>query len=432
MKNLLFIIIILTGFNGITQNVKEVIKRDISKECKSCIQKRAYIDEVYTKLIKVINGVYIETNIAYAYENKTKIIYFLLDEDMYKRFQTDIIYLNIDGTLFNFESTYNFKVINTSNVLLEPVKTYRFGYKLSDKLSNAIINANLINIELLKTHTGVRKVWELDKGLVKDIVKSYNCFMQYASPIEMKFELERLKIEEEKKKEELAREEKRKEVERKREEREYLLEQERKKAEQEKLDEQLRIIEEERKIEEKRLLDYEKNLVYFEKNFRDSKWFDSKKQVKASQKSKPFTEQEDLLGYEIILNNKAYLTGYSFFKNQLYSGVYTRKNEFSSSNNSYYEYLEVQKILIAKYGSPKKINASTSIKKGTEVNEINRKIQNGEYIESTHWGTQNTTISLSISATNYDTSITIIYKTKNEDIKLKVAKAKTEKKMEGF
>ncbi len=171
------------------------------------------------------------------------------------------------------------------------------GFYLDSELKSAFDNAVNIEMAMIERNSHERREWKFNPLLIKNIVESYDCFVNYYTPIDERLTKER------------------------------------------------RIAEE----------NYERNLKTFEKNYRESKWFDSKEAVKSTQNNEPIIEREDALAYQVKLNNDDFSAFYYFNNDRLYQGVYLLKEDYVNENNFYAKYQEVKKILTGKYGEPKKV-----------------------------------------------------------------------------
>ena len=379
MKKLLIGLGLILTFNSLSQEVKEVIKIEIDDNCKECIRKRTYIDEIFTKQLTIVTGLYIKARIGFAYqenfrfERKGKMIYFHFDQDLFKWYNTNNIYLKIDNHEFVLNKLSDFIKNETMNALAETVNIYSLGYVLDDTLENSIKNAKNITFELLN-NSNQRKSWELSNNTVTELVQYYNCFYKYYSPIELKHKEEQKKIEEE----------------------------------------------------------YQKNLKEYEFDYRYSKWLDNKENVKKSNKDSLVIEKENALAYKVELNNDNFLAFYYFNNDRLYQGVYLLDEKYINENNFYEKYLEVKKILTSKYGEPQKVIKHRSKDLWDKANEIGMAIQTGEYQEYSFWETKNSTITLIIEGENFNSKLTIRYNSKDLNLNSDVNTEQKIKKTDGF
>lgn len=362
------------------QEGKEVIKIDVDNECKSCISKRTFVDEIFSQQLTIASGVLIKAKIHFAYhdnfmfENKGKMIYFNFDQDLFQLYDTKNIYLKIDNIEYNLNLLVDFVKNTSTNARLETVYTYSLGYVLTDSLANAIKNAKLVKFELIRSATNQRKSWDLSESTVKELVMYYNCFVKYYTPIDQK------------------------------------------------LKEKQRIIDEE----------YEKNLKSFETDFRNSKWSDSKEMVKSSESTKPAFEQDDALIYDVTLNNDKFEVFLYFNNDRLYQGVYLLREKYVNENNFYSKYKEIKTILTSRYGEPKKVIKHRSRDLYNGANEIGMAIKTGEYTEYTLWETKTSTILLIIEGENFKSDLTIRYNTKDLILSSEVKKVNKEERESGF
>jgi hypothetical protein len=380
MKITLLVLTLLFNFNTYSQPAKEVIKIEVDNECKQCISKRTYVDEIFTQQLTIVTGLYIKARLGFAYqenfmfENKGRMIYFHFDQDLFKWYNTKNIYLNIDGIEFQMNQLSDFVKSNTLNALAETVYIYSLGFVLDNSLAEAIHNAKSIKLELLHSTSQQRKSWDLSSSTVIDLVKHYNCFIKYCSTIENRLNNEKALAEEE----------------------------------------------------------YQKNLKSYETDYRNSKWSDSKETVLLAQKDSLSIVQPDALAYKIEMNNDEFLAFYYFNKNRLYQGVYVLDEKFVNENNFYSKYVEIKKILTSKYGEPKKVIKHRSKDLWDGANEIGMAIVTGEYQEYTFWETKSSTITLIIEGENFDSKLTIRYKTKDPKLSSEVFIENIEKSKEGF
>ena len=202
MRVLIFLFFGFVMFEGLSQT-KEVVKIDVNSGCKSYIKKRTYINEIYSKAIKVVNGVYFKGHLGFAYREHIafspngEMIYFHMDEDFVKYYESSTIRITIDNIDFELDNALDVQTFSSMNIWMEDVKTYSMGYKLEATLASAIQSASSISISLLKASTHVRKEWRLSKSLVSEIRDSYTCFVDHFTPIEEEFEHIRFKRNEE-------------------------------------------------------------------------------------------------------------------------------------------------------------------------------------------------------------------------------------------
>ena len=363
-----------------SQESKEIIKIEVDSDCKDCISKRTYVDEIFTQQLTIVTGLYIKAKIGFAYQDnfsfdgKGQMIYFHFDQDLFKWYNTKQIYLNIDGSEFKLDILVDYLKNQTINALAETVYVYSLGYVLDESLAKAIKNAKVVKLELLSSSSMQRKSWELNENTTSELVKFYNCFHKYYAPIEKRLTEEKLIAEEE----------------------------------------------------------YQESLQSFETDFRNSKWFETKLGVKKSNNDSLSIEKPDALGYNVKLNNDDYLAFYYFNKDRLYQGVYVLNEEYVNENHFYEKYQEVRVVLTSKYGEPKKIIKRRSKDLWDGVNEIGMAIQTGEYKEYTTWETKSTIIILKIEGENFDSKLTIRYYSKDSLLNSEVKEDETKKSIEGF
>ena len=380
MKKLLLGITTILYLSAFSQEAKEVIKIEVDSDCKDCISKRTYKDEIFTQQLTIVTGLYIKAKVGFAYqdnfmfEKKGKMIYFHFDQDLFKWYDTKNIYLNIDGKEYQVNGLVDYIKNQTLNALAETVYVYSLGYVLDNSLASAIQDAKVLKLELLNSSSKQRKSWALSSSTVTDLVKYYNCFVKYYSPIEKRFEEEKKLVEEE----------------------------------------------------------YQKNLKSYETDYRNSKWLDSKETVKKASSDSLLLEKPDALAYRVKLNNDDYGAFYYFNKDRLYQGVYVLEEEYVNENNFYAKYLEVKRVLTSKYGEPKKVYKHRSKDLYDKANEIGMAIQTGEYQEYTFWETKTTTIMLIIEGENFDSKLTIRYNTKDPNLSIEVKTEEKAKSTEGF
>lgn len=380
MKKLLIVLTTFLYFSAFSQEAKEVIKIEVENDCKDCISKRTYKDEIFTQPLTIVTGLYIKAKVGFAYQDnfmfdqKGKMIYFHFDQDLFKLYDTKTIYLNINGKEHKLNSLCDFLKNKTINALAETVYVYSLGYVLDDSLATAIQNAQIVNLELLNASSKQRKSWELSTATVNYLVNYYNCFVRYYRPIEQRLE------------------------------------------------------------EEKRIADqqYRNNLKSFETDYRNSKWLDSKETVKKSVFDSLQLETIDALAYKVKLNNDDFKAFYYFNKNRLYQGVYVLDEQYINENNFYAKYQEVKNVLTSKYGEPKKVVKHRNKDLWNEANEIGMAIQTGEYQEYSFWETKTATITLIIEGENFDSQLTIRYKTKDPNLSIEVKTEEKAKSIEGF
>jgi hypothetical protein len=90
------------------------------------------------------------------------------------------------------------------------------------------------------------------------------------------------------------------------------------------------------------------------------------------------------------------------------------------------------KLTTGKYGEPKKVIKHRSKDLWDKANEIGMAIQTGEYEEYTFWETKTSTIMLIIEGENFNSKLSIRYKTKDENLTKDVLIKEKTKSSEGF
>lgn len=379
MKFLIFLTYLSLFKLTTAQEFKEVIKIEVDKECKSSISKRTFKDEIFTEPVRIVNTLNSVVTLMFSYkenfmyEDKGPVLNLWFNQVFSRAYDTKHIYFNIDGVEYDLHRLIEFETYDKT--IDNKTETWvGLGFYLDAQLKKAFDNAIEMEMAMIDRKTRERRIWKLNPVIIKNIVDAYDCFVQYYTPI----------------------------------------------------DDRLR---EERRIGD---LEYEKNLKVFELNYRDSKWGDGKSTVKASQDEAPSVELEDAIGYKVKLNNDDFLAFYYFNKDRLYQGVYVLKEDYVNENNFYVKYKEIQKLLTQKYGEPKKISKHRSRDLYDGANEIGMAIQTGEYTEFSLWETKNSTIALIIEGENFDSKLTIRYKTKNPELLLDSKEADKKKSLEGF
>jgi len=308
------------------------------------------------------------------FEDKGPVMYYWLNAGFFETFKLDKISMNIDGKEYDFSQLVVFETKNQTKLTGESEKWYQLGYVLTDSLCSAMKKAESISMTVFKRSPYKRKTWEFKSSIIKEIKATIACFEKYYEPIDAKLVAERKALQEE----------------------------------------------------------YERNLKTFTENYRKSTWKDNMSKVQETETTEPSTKTEEALAYKVRLNNDEYLAFFYFNENRLYQGVYTLQEKYVNENNFYNKYKEVKAILESKYGAPLKTIKHRSRDLYDAVGEIGMAIQTGEYVEQTVWETKNTIIQLTIEGENFDSKLTIRYKTKDPELLKQVKKVETIKKSDGF
>ena len=381
-----FILFILFSSSFICSNVfsqgkegKEAIKIDVDKDCKSNIAKRTYINEIYTKPKIIMKGWNMASSLTFAYTespiylDKGVVLFVNMDIDFFGEYDTKHIYITINDNQHDLHKLIAFekRELELSDKTLI---SYSLGYRMTDEFISDLNNAESFTIGIINNKSRKRKIWEFQKPFIEDLKKTLDCFVKYYKPIDDKL----------------------------------------KKEEEEKTAERIR------------------NLKEYDLHFRKSKWGESKSIVKSNELVEISVDNETGFSAPVRLNGDEYTAHFYFNKDRFYQGVYSLQEDYINENNFYLKYKELKKILTSKYGEPYQVSKNRTNDTYEGLNEIGRAIETGEYNEYSLWETLNSTITLFITGENFDSQLTVRYKTK--DAKLRVDVDKEHKKIitEGF
>ncbi|MCH2229845.1 MAG: hypothetical protein MK105_05835 [Crocinitomicaceae bacterium] len=378
MKTILFLSILFIAGFSISQT-REVIKIEVSKDCKTLINKRTYIDEIYTKPINLVSTLNMKCQLVlgyvdnFIYQNNGLVLYLKMEENFFREYDIKDIYLIID----NEEKVFNKLIVFDKHELklsTGTITSYTLGFELSEAFKSKLSKAEDIKFELINRNSGKRKSWSIGNIPVDQINRACDCLDSHYKPLEARL------------------------------------------------------------IEQKKHRDseYQKSLKSYETNYRKSVWGDSKETVLETEEKEPVLSKNNSLAYQVRLNNDDFLAFFYFHNDRLHQGVYSFEGEFVNENNFYSKYLELKRILTKKYGEPKEVKQHRSGELYDGASEIGMAIQTGEYTELTSWETINSTIKLIISGENFDSKITIRYNTKDLELSKEVEKANSLKSIEGF
>ena len=88
-------------------------------------------------------------------------------------------------------------------------------------------------------------------------------------------------------------------------------------------------------------------------DFRKTKWGMSKEQVKKTEDKKPDFEDNTILSYEVMINEKYFECVYLFLEDKLYGSRYLFFGEHTNKDLYIDDYEEMKELLIKEYGKPK-------------------------------------------------------------------------------
>ena len=148
-------------------------------------------------------------------------------------------------------------------------------------------------------------------------------------------------------------------------------------------------------------------------DFRGTNWGMNKTQVKATEKKKPYIEDNNILSYQIEVDGKDFACVYWFLKNKLYGSGYLIKEIHTNKNDYINNYGELKESLTKKYGKPKmnKVIWKNNLYKGNEQN-WGLAISMGHLVYRTQWETYTTVTSLDLIGDNSDIAFGIRYDSK--------------------
>lgn len=166
-------------------------------------------------------------------------------------------------------------------------------------------------------------------------------------------------------------------------------------------------------------------------NFRKTKWGMSIAEVKSSEPLDVTKEEDNLLGYKTVVIGKDVLVAYFFIDNQLVRTRYVLAESHTNNNDYIADYNDFKKILIKKYGPPRK--DETFWKNDQYKDDYSHwglAISMGHLIYYSNWETEDTEINNMLMGDNYDTSCIVEYSSKN--LKEIEKKAEEKKALEAF
>lgn len=156
------------------------------------------------------------------------------------------------------------------------------------------------------------------------------------------------------------------------------------------------------------------NLSLFSQDFRNVTWGMSKDEVKMNEIEMLSYDGNDDLSYSNVLINGLNTTIlYSFINDQLCVAGYIFEENYINQNNYIVDYDDLKEILISKYGNPTKSDVYW-------INDLYRDeyqywgiaVSMG-YVEfSSSWELPNTRILLYLRGENFETTLTISYRSK--------------------
>ena len=335
---------------------------EVSNDCKQFIHNKQVHGQIATKEIPFVATLVYNLDLRFAYKDQTKILFIGINEFMFEKMEMGQIEMKLDDKKLNLGKLIDFVIDPKVNLSLEVVRTYYYGYELTDNLIDSILNSNECSISLPYS-TGKRIVWNTKKKVFDDFKLAYLCFESNTNPV---------------------------------------------------------------------IQEYKNNLKEFETSFRKQKWKDNKETVIKTESSVPETNTDDLLSYEVLLNDDPFICFYQFHNNLLYRGVYQYNGEFVNENNFYNKYNGICKTLESKYGFPIKTKKYRNKELWNEKDEIGMAIQTGEYTEVRTWETKDSFIYAKIFGENFKTTIQIIYESKDIDLKKQVDKETLKQSIEDF
>jgi hypothetical protein len=149
-------------------------------------------------------------------------------------------------------------------------------------------------------------------------------------------------------------------------------------------------------------------------DFRKTNWSMNKEQVKITEDKKPDYENNNTLGYEVIINGKDFRCFYNFLEDKLYSSEYTLSWKYVVKNVYIESYEELKVILIKKYGKPK-IDTPGLWEDDLYKNDRSqwwKTLNSGDYIYLASWETPTTEISLILSGDDNKMNLLLSYDSK--------------------
>lgn len=166
-------------------------------------------------------------------------------------------------------------------------------------------------------------------------------------------------------------------------------------------------------------------------NFRKTRWGMSKREVMASEQSKPKYEQENAVGYEIKLLGKDFFVIYFFTQNRLVKTRYVLNVEHTNKNDFIDDYKQLKETLTTKYGPPEidKINWKNDLYKD-DYSCWGFAISLGHLNFYSTWVTEETGITNDLYGENFSVNCIIDY-TSKKLIHLR-EQEQHKKKMEAF
>ena len=148
--------------------------------------------------------------------------------------------------------------------------------------------------------------------------------------------------------------------------------------------------------------------------FRKTKWGMSIDDVKSSEPLDVFKENGELLGYKTSVIGKNVFLAYFFIDNKLVRARYVLAESHSNNNDYITDYNDFKKILVKKYGIPKKDEAlwKNNLYQD-DYSHWGTAISIGHLIYLSSWETDNTEINNVLMGDNFDISCMVEYISKN-------------------
>jgi len=380
MRIVFFVFCFLVSVVSIGQDQKELIKIEVSEHCKDYISKRTYENSIFTKQFDLVSEFGSNSMIQFAYQESRlkgdyhRMIFFLFNENFFNKYVTKPICLRVDGKEFILDRLVEYYKSTTLTVLGDPVRWYSLGFNFDEDLKSALSSCKNIELELTRIDSKAKRKWELSEKLTNDIRSMTACFDTYVLPIELELF-------------------KKKEFEN---------------------------------------ANYMRSLKSYPLDFRNFNWETSREDVISGCQDSVLYKDNNSIFTNVTLNGSKFNCIYYFTNNQLYQGVYVFAENFVNENNFYMKYKDLFTILQEKYGEPREIIKNRSREVWNDENEIGLAIQYGEYVEFAVWQTTTSEIVLTIEGENYQSKISVRYRTTNSDLLKTVQEKEKVQRVEGF
>ncbi len=168
-------------------------------------------------------------------------------------------------------------------------------------------------------------------------------------------------------------------------------------------------------------------------NFRKTKWGMSEKEVLASEKMKPASQDKNSIDYSTQVLNKNVLLSYSFIQDKLVQAYYLLRENHTDHNKYITDYEDFKKIIFEKYGNPAvdEYKWTNNLFRG-QSDKYGLALASGHVFGVAVWNTELTEISTYVGGDNFEILCSVRYLSlKHKDL-IKQKKSEKQKEKENF